>query len=161
MSGNGEETFDLTVDGTSLANSTTFFFDKFNVVARPDVVFITFWRSGDSEDRFSCAMARSDVLKTLPSLKHYVEKANVQPASLKLDGMDPIPPREMAPVVRFITCTRIDNMAETGLLFFPLHQLYNAQKNTKIGATLVAAVLSTVQTQINFLVNLIQTGEAK
>lgn len=161
MSGNSEATFDLVVDSTSCVNTITMFFDRFNIVRCDPVMFMSFWRSGDSEDRFSCVMSISDARKNLDSIKQYVEKVGIHPGDLPEFKTERIPTREKAPIVRFATCTRIEDMAETGFLFFPTHLLINAKKNTRIGTKLIAALLSDVPTQINFLVHLIETGNAK
>lgn len=161
MSGNSEATFDLVVDGTSCVNTITMFFDRFNVVRRNPVIFMSFWRSGDSEDRFSCVMSISDARKNIKAVKQYIEKVGIHPGDLPHTNMEDIPPRDKAPIVRYATCTRVEDMAETGFLFFPIHQLVGAKKNGQISTKLVAALLSDVQTQVNFLVKMIEAGDAK
>lgn len=161
MNGNKEETRDLLIDIASPGNGVTMFYDRFNIVVAAPVAFITFWRSGNTEDRFSCVMPLSDVRNHAHSLKRYVEKVGIHPGDLPEMVGERIPPKEKAPIVRAITCTRTDEVAETGLLFFPASQLLNSPKGSPIGARLEASLLSSIETQINFLVNIIQVGESK
>lgn len=154
---NGEETVELLFPATGYKK--TLFFNKFAVEDADVGLFLGFWflnRGGGVADEFSCFISKTDAARLADSFKRYVEKLNIIPTDLD-DGMMSGIYLKQAPVVRQIRCVRVGDVAELDLSFFPLAAVVG--QKSKVGEVQVepvAALLSDLQTHVNFVCRFLQ-----
>lgn len=151
---------EITLTLSDTGYEKTMFFDRFFLKERDSFIFICFWyqnEAGDIEDSFCAVIAKTDIIKVNKSLKDYFGKVNVSPSSCAF-SMPLGTSFKNAKTIRHISCARSEGVCELGLIFFPLHSVIN---KGDIIATPVAALLSSTQTHIDFLRNLISIVESK
>lgn len=159
---NADKTVDLVFSTTGYKK--TLFFNKFAVEDVDVGLFLGFWylnKGGCVADEFGCFVSKVDAARFAGSFKQYVEKLNLVPTDLT-DGMMSGTCLKNAPVVRQIRCTRVGDVAELDLSFFPLTAVVGQKTGTdKVQVEPVAALLSNQQTHVNFVCRFLQALEGR
>ncbi len=154
---NSEETVELLFPTTGYKK--TLFFNKFAIEDAGVGLFLGFWflnRGGGVADEFGCFISKTDAARLIDSFERYVEKLNIIPTDL-VDGMISGTCLKQAPIVRQIRCARVSDVAELDLSFFPLAAVVGQKSKVgEIQVEPVAALLSDLQTHVNFVCRFLQ-----
>lgn len=152
----------ITLDFSRSDFAKTMFLTRFSIAVRFGHIFICFWVENDSrqvDDKFTCVFSKMDAQNGVKSLKEYFAKINKAPSTADTSQLPIGLSFESAKPVRIIQCARNENSAEISFFFFAAHSVSRVTEAKTIIATPIAALVSDVQTHVDFIHAFISTTE--
>jgi hypothetical protein len=142
----------------------TLFFNNFKIETIDTGLFFCFWflhKNGYVGDEFSCFISMVDLNRCAESFKKYIEKLNTGPKDFQNDMPSGISIKN-APLVRHMRGTRVGDVAELQMSFFPLSSITgDTPEDAIIRVEPVAVLMSNLQTHVNFVCSFLNHPEVQ
>jgi hypothetical protein len=152
-----EKTFNLEFPTSGYRK--TLFFNNFAIEEVDVGLFLGFWflhKTGYITDEFGCFVSKVDAVRFVESFKKYVTKLGLLPND-ESEGAVSGTCLKGAPVIRQIRCSRLGNVGEIDLSFFPLSAIVGQEPtDEKVKVDPVAVAMSSLQTHVNFVCRFIK-----